>query len=132
MALVFTAISDSVCEVLLLAQQQAAQSADASARYGDFLSAPRIAMVAVMSIGMYGFGMSLNDIIDRRRDSQLAAHRPLPSGRIGVFTAHLICAMLVLVAGLAGLAYARALGSESVASLSRGFRLCSQPRSMPR
>ena len=30
--------------------------------------------------------MSLNDIIDRRRDAQIAAGRPLPSGRIGLVT----------------------------------------------
>jgi 4-hydroxybenzoate polyprenyltransferase len=61
----------------------------------------------LMSTGMYGFGMSLNDIIDRRRDSQLAAHRPLPSGRIGVGAAHLVCALLVLISLAAGALYAR-------------------------
>src|SRR5439155_20651966 len=64
------------------------------------------AAVAAMSTGLYGFGMSLNDIIGRRRDEQLAAHRPLPSGRIGVATAHLVCAFLIFVALAAGAAYA--------------------------
>jgi hypothetical protein len=54
--------------------------------------------------------MSLNDIIDRRRDSQLAAHRPLPSGRIGVGTAHWICIGLGLLALAAGAVYSRWTG----------------------
>ena len=49
-----------------------------------------VALVAV-SIGLYGFGMSLNDIIDRRRDRQMSPHRPLPSGRIGLRTALTWC-----------------------------------------
>jgi hypothetical protein len=51
--------------------------------------------------------MSLNDIIDRRRDAQLAAGRPLPSGRIGLFTAHVICILLALTALVAGGVYAK-------------------------
>jgi hypothetical protein len=66
-----------------------------------------VAAVAVMSAGLYGFGMSLNDIIDRRRDRQMAAHRPLPSGRLGLGAAHVICALLLLIALWAGAAYAR-------------------------
>jgi 4-hydroxybenzoate polyprenyltransferase len=103
MALVFTAISNSLCELLILTHQ----------RYPDapnilkVLDWRQVGAVVLMSTGMYGFGMSLNDIIDRRRDSQLAAHRPLPSGRIGVGAAHLICAMLIVLAVLAGSAYAR-------------------------
>jgi hypothetical protein len=58
--------------------------------------------IAAISIGLYGFGMSLNDIADRRRDQQIAAHRPLPSGRIGVFTAHAL--MILLVFGALGAA----------------------------
>jgi len=52
--------------------------------------------IAAMSDGLYGFGMSLNDIADRRRDLQMAAHRPLPSGRVGVLTAHFISVLLAL------------------------------------
>src|SRR5215207_6815315 len=64
-------------------------------------------LIALVSFGLYAFGMSLNDIIDRRRDRTLAAHRPLPSGRISVTTAHIICTCLGLLAVLAGAAYAR-------------------------
>jgi hypothetical protein len=58
--------------------------------------------VIVISIGLYGYGMSLNDIIDRRRDTQIAADRPLPSGRIGLIAAHVVCVLLGLSAVFAG------------------------------
>jgi 4-hydroxybenzoate polyprenyltransferase len=102
MALVFTAISDGACEVLL-------RSAMVPARQPilDDLNLPKsLGAMAAVSIGLYGFGMSLNDIIDRRRDSRIAAHRPLPSGRIRLSTAHAICGCLALLAGWAGAVYA--------------------------
>ena len=102
MALVFTAISNSLCTLIIATR----------ARYGpsDVLSHIPwhwAAAVVAMSTGLYGFGMSLNDIIDRRRDQQLAAHRPLPSGRIGVLTAHVICGLLIALAVGAGALYAK-------------------------
>ena len=103
MALVFTAISNSVCSTLLLAESNALANGTA---YTKEINGWRMASVVVMSIGLYGFGMSLNDIIDRRRDQQLAPLRPLPSGRIGVFTAHAICTLLLLAAFGAGAYYA--------------------------
>lgn len=45
--------------------------------------------------------MSLNDVIDRRRDATIAADRPLPSGRLPVAIAKFICASLLSCA-LAG------------------------------
>ncbi len=90
MALVFTAIADSFCTLLLLS--------NSPHRTGDVVLSPaRFVAIAFMSIGLYGFGMSLNDIIDRRRDRQIAAHRPLPSGRVGVATAHFICGLLMVM-----------------------------------
>src|SRR5438067_1721994 len=76
-----------------------------------------IAQIVSFSTGLYGFGMSLNDIIDRRRDRLLAAHRPLPSGRIGVNAAHLICSMLILLALLAGAAYSQLSGQGWISML---------------
>jgi len=100
MALVFTAISNGACEVLL----RAALFADGKP-YVDVLHLNALAAMSAVSIGLYGFGMSLNDIIDRRRDSRIAAHRPLPSGRIRLSTAHAICACLALLAAWGGAAY---------------------------
>jgi hypothetical protein len=108
MALVFTAISNSICAALLLARFQADID---RVPYTNKVQPLRMAAIVVMSIGLYGFGMSLNDIIDRRRDQQLAPLRPLPSGRIGVMTAHTICTLLLLMAFLAGWYYA--LGQET-------------------
>jgi hypothetical protein len=102
MALVFTAIADSFCTMLLLAN-----SPIGGADSDSVIEPRRMLAIAAISIGLYGFGMSLNDIIDRRRDRQLAAHRPLPSGRVGIFTAHVICTLLILGAVLAGAYYAR-------------------------
>lgn len=99
MALVFTAIADSTCGLLL----RAAQRRDLfGGRLIENLDVYQLIATAVISVGLYGFGMSLNDIIDRRRDSQIAAHRPLPSGRIGVVTAHVICSLLAIAALLGG------------------------------
>jgi hypothetical protein len=114
MALVFTAISNGACEVLL----RAAKSAG-SDHYYDYLDLKAVSAMAAVSIGLYGFGMSLNDIIDRRRDGRIAAHRPLPSGRIRLVTAHAICACLALLAGWGGAAYAH--WSPPTGSISFGL-----------
>jgi hypothetical protein len=101
MALVFTAIADSFASLILLAHSKHGGAPDP-----EFILTPgRYLSVAFMSIGLYGFGMSLNDIIDRRRDRQIAAHRPLPSGRVGVITAHVICGMLMFGALAMGAVY---------------------------
>jgi len=101
MALVFTAIADSTCGLLLHAARQRFFN---HARLIENVDLHQLVATAIISVGLYGYGMSLNDIIDRRRDSQIASHRPLPSGRIGVVTAHVICFLLALAA-LTGAAY---------------------------
>lgn len=102
MALVFTAISNSLCALLLATRQRTPEDEEVFAH----LDWHQVVAVVLISIGLYGFGMSLNDIIDRRRDRQLAAHRPLPSGRIRVLTAHLVCVLLMGMALVAGGFYA--------------------------
>jgi 4-hydroxybenzoate polyprenyltransferase len=102
MALVFTAISNSLAEAMLLAARQAAGGAGGG-HWSHCVSVSYLLAVAVMSAGLYGFGMSLNDIIDRRRDMQTAADRPLPSGRIGLTSAYVICALLAGTALSAGI-----------------------------
>jgi 4-hydroxybenzoate polyprenyltransferase len=102
MALVFTALADSGCEMLLWAARQAQLSGHS---LWHQLQVTQCIALAVVSIGLYGFGMSLNDIIDQRRDRQISPGRPLPSGRIGVGTAHVVCALLILWALAAGEIY---------------------------
>src|SRR5690242_3491014 len=99
MALVFTAIADSFCTLLLLSNSPHRQPE-------HVITASQFVAIFFMSAGLYGFGMSLNDIIDRRRDRQIAAHRPLPSGRLGVATAHSICGFLMLLSLGCALYYA--------------------------
>jgi hypothetical protein len=99
MALVFTAIADSMCGLLLRAAQRRTLF---HTRLNEQIDKYQLIAVVIISVGLYGYGMSLNDIIDRRRDSQIAAHRPLPSGRIGIVTAHVICFLLAFSAVLGG------------------------------
>ena len=106
MALVFTAISNALCTLMLWQSRRLGGE-----RLGLGMLDWRLGIVmALVSTGLYGFGMSLNDIIDRRRDTQISPNRPLPSGRIGVATAHLICALLIGLAVAAGWMYAQMSG----------------------
>jgi 4-hydroxybenzoate polyprenyltransferase len=75
-----------------------------------FLDWRLVLATILIAIGLYGYGMSLNDIIDRRRDKQTAAHRPLPSGRMSVVGAHVICFLLAMLAVGAGIYYALHVG----------------------
>jgi hypothetical protein len=108
MALVFTAISNSLCALLLWAKLTAADEGE-SVR--DYISFSRVLAVVIVSSGLSGFGMALNDINDRRRDSQTAAHRAVPSGRISIVAANAVCVMLAVAALLGGVAVARFTGA---------------------
>ncbi len=58
-------------------------------------------LMSVVSTGLYGFGMSLNDLMDMRRDRIFAPRRPLPSGRIRPRTAIVVCILLLIVSFMA-------------------------------
>lgn len=92
--LVFTAISNSQASILLAAGLQSTHDVS----WYALLDWRVMVAAAITSTGLYAFGMSLNDIVDRRRDAQFAADRPIPSGRIGVRVAHVICALLLIIA----------------------------------
>jgi 4-hydroxybenzoate polyprenyltransferase len=119
LALVFTAVSNSLCTLLLAA----GDATPAGEPVGSRVHLLDVVLIAVVSTGLYGFGMSLNDIIDRRRDRQLAPHRPLPSGRVGVGTAHVVCAALAVAAFVAGAAYATRGGHALMSFLLVGWTL---------
>ncbi len=106
MALVFTAISNSLCTLLIYTRHRMGPHGWA------ILEVPwQVALTtALISTGLYGYGMSLNDIIDRRRDATLAATRPLPSGRISITTAHLVCTALGLMSIAAAIVYSHLTG----------------------
>ena len=106
LALVFTAISNSLAALILSAELKR----HAGAAWYAAIHPWQLVATALMSAGFYGFGMSFNDIIDRRRDSTLAAHRPLPSGRLSLVSAYVICVACALV----GMGAAVALGGASL------------------
>lgn len=109
-ALVFTAIGDAWAGLLL----RYGSSGEGLARL-DVRSAVGMTMV---SVGLYGFGMSLNDVIDRRRDATVAADRPLPSGRLPVSVGKLICVLLLALAGAGGAMLAREQPSPRLATIT--------------
>ncbi len=111
LALVFTAIADGWCNVLLLAR---ARQGPGVSIYNAIGPTPFL-LAAGISIGLYAFGMTLNDLIDRRRDSSIAPNRPLPSGRISPMTALLLCIASLIVALVCGGLYS---WRESVGPLS--------------
>lgn len=107
MALVFTAVSNGLCALAL--------SLGPGARPDAWVAVA----VVVTATGLYGLGMSLNDIIDHRRDRSLAPQRPLPSGRLGVRGAHLVAGSMAAAALSGGVALAAwtPRGAESLALL---------------
>lgn len=109
-ALVFTAISNAWAALLL----RAGPGGDALARI-DARSAVGMTLV---SVGLYGFGMSLNDVIDHRRDATLAADRPLPSGRLPVSAAKFICLLLLVIGGVGGAMLSRAQPTERLEAIT--------------
>jgi len=111
MALVFTALADSGCAMLLSAHFDALSNGHSLWKQ---LYVIRCIGLMMISIGLYGFGMSLNDIIDRRRDRQISPTRPLPSGSIGLATAHVVCTLLVMIA---------LLGAELYSNVGNGSRI---------
>lgn len=83
-ALVFTAVADMLAALLI----SRANGGVAAVGWGTAV------LAVAASCCLYGFGMALNDLVDRRRDALLAATRPLPSGRLGVSSAHAVVACL--------------------------------------
>jgi len=52
-------------------------------------------ITGIVSFGLYGFGMALNDLLDARRDRIFAPRRPIPSGRIQPRSAIVISLVLL-------------------------------------
>ncbi len=92
-ALAFTAIADAWTVLLLRMPGEAAS--------GMGILIVRMMVTGVVSFGLYGFGMALNDVLDARRDQDFAPRRPIPSGRIQKRSAVLVALILLMVALLA-------------------------------
>ncbi|HUO10994.1 MAG TPA: UbiA family prenyltransferase [Phycisphaerae bacterium] len=92
-ALAFTAIADAWTVLLLHLPGEAQQSMT--------LIIVRMLVTCIVSFGLYGFGMALNDLLDARRDRIFAPRRPIPSGRIEPRSAIVISLSLLIAALIA-------------------------------
>jgi 4-hydroxybenzoate polyprenyltransferase len=83
----------------------------ATARGGRMPDTAAMALGAMATICLYGFGMALNDWVDRDKDRRLHPYRPIPSGEVTENAAlalvwALPAAALVLCAGLGWVSFA--------------------------
>ncbi len=92
-ALAFTAIADAWTVLLLRTSE------DPVPRMG--LTIGKMLVMAVVSFGLYAFGMTLNDLLDARRDRIFAPRRPIPSGRIQPRWAVVTALVLLMAAFMA-------------------------------
>lgn len=92
-ALAFTAIADAWAILLLRPPGAAAEPMP--------ITIGKMAVTGVVSFGLYAFGMSLNDLLDARRDRIFAPRRPIPSGRIPPRFAIVVSIALLIMALLA-------------------------------
>ena len=58
--------------------------------------------VAVVAIGLFAYGASLNDVLDVRHDSAFSPDRPIPAGRIRPAQAIVVTVGALIVAVLGG------------------------------
>jgi len=79
-----TAIADSYAGLFL-----SASLGEPSVRKGEVAI-----MVGGVSVLVYWLGMAANDLLDLQKDRVAAPHRPLPSTRVPVYGALLLCAFL--------------------------------------
>ena len=64
--------------------------------------APALVVGAIVAIGLFAYGASLNDVLDARHDSAFSPDRPIPAGRIKVGQAVVVTVGSLIVAVLAG------------------------------
>jgi 4-hydroxybenzoate polyprenyltransferase len=103
-ALAFTAIADAWTVLLLYPHSNPDMPPSSHyGPYGFWFMVLKMLLMSVVSAGLYGFGMSLNDLMDMRRDRIFAKWRPLPSGRISPRSA-IVVAILLLMASLSAAA----------------------------
>lgn len=88
-ALAFTAIADAWTVLLL--------SPENEPDHPMGLMIIKMILTGIVSCGLYGFGMALNDLLDSRHDRIFAKWRPIPSGRINPRTAIIVAFLLLLM-----------------------------------
>lgn len=93
--LVLTAVSNIWLVVLLTDGLPGQPTAGA---VGKLTLGALLGCTAIVAIGLYVFGMTLNDLMDVRRDRTFAPGRPLPSGQVSTKTAMAIAVFALLAA----------------------------------
>lgn len=66
--------------------------------------APALVAGAIVAIGLFAYGASLNDVLDARHDTTFSPDRPIPAGRIKLGQAVVVTIGSLIVAVLAGAA----------------------------
>ncbi len=72
----------------------------------------RFALVLIAGVCLYWAGMILNDVFDREKDKQERSSRPLASGAIGLASARMAAAVLLVLGIVAGFASGRVPSDE--------------------
>lgn len=106
-ALAFTAVADAWAFLLL--------RAPGAPRPSHLVA--RLLLAAFVAVCLYGFGMSLNDLLDARRDRVFARWRPIPSGRLSPRAA-IVIALSLLLGAMFGAGVLEAVIARSFVPLS--------------
>jgi 4-hydroxybenzoate polyprenyltransferase len=118
-ALAITAVAD-VWAVMLLRVPPEASLVPGSGLF--WLTILKMAVVAVASLGLYGFGTALNDLFDARRDRLLKPRRPIPAGAIKPGGA-VVVALSLLMAALLSAAVLTILHVWELSLAGRSLRI---------
>jgi 4-hydroxybenzoate polyprenyltransferase len=97
-ALAFTAVADAWAVLLLRVPPEGSLVIGSGVFWLTIL---KMLVVAVASLGLYGFGTTLNDLLDARRDRIFEPGRPIPSGSIKPRGAVVVGLALLMAALLA-------------------------------
>ncbi|UCD76070.1 MAG: UbiA family prenyltransferase [Phycisphaerales bacterium] len=98
LTMAFGAVSDIWFVILLTKAHQEYVMVDV---YGMAMVAALLAG-AIVAVGLFAYGGSLNDILDVRHDSAFSPERPIPAGRIKVSQAVIVAVGALIVAVLGG------------------------------
>ena len=109
MSVAFGAVSDLWFVIVLTWMMEGTTTAGAVTDWGTGSSS--IALVTSLvagifiALGLFGYGASLNDVLDARRDATFSPERPIPAGRIGPGQAVIltVCLLMTAVLGAAAL-----------------------------
>lgn len=104
LSLAFGAASD-LWFMIVLSRALAAAVGDSTAPVTRLPLTVALALGAVVAIGLYAFGASLNDLLDARHDTAFSPDRPIPAGRIRASQAVVVTVGALLAALLAALVF---------------------------